>query len=155
MYMNETRQACNFLIWRIRLSIEDILNAVRYVSDKKGRPEAVLVDLSAWEDIVNRLQDQGTEQLDTQQSPDEWEQAMIREEIAYQELHPKLLSQYPGQNVAIFQGRLIDHDSDAAALYRRVRKNFPGKFVLITPVQPTAEEEYTIYSPRLEELYHN
>lgn len=141
------------------MSIEDILNAVRYVSDKQGKPEAVLVDLSAWEVIVNRLQDQETEQLDAQESEsddlDEWEQAMIREEAAYYALHPQLLKQYANQNVAILHGRLVDHDSDATALYRRVRKNFPGKFVLITPVQPTAEEEYTIYSPRLEELYRN
>ncbi|MEW5988681.1 MAG: DUF5678 domain-containing protein [Chloroflexota bacterium] len=84
-----------------------------------------------------------------QTDSDTWDLAMAREEAAYQRLHKKLLDLYAGQYVAIAHEQLVDHDPDGATLYLRVRRQFPGEFVLITPVQPQPEEEYVVYSPRL------
>jgi hypothetical protein len=79
----------------------------------------------------------------------EREIAMAREEAAYQAMHPELVQSYLGQHVAVYEGELVDHDQDGTALYLRVRKKYPGKFVLITPVEKQAEESYVVYSPRL------
>lgn len=77
---------------------------------------------------------------------DEWQQAMAREEIAYRELHPTLYPKYEGQHVAILEGQLIDYDDDSVALYHRIRQKYPGKFVLMTPVQAEAVESYQVIS---------
>lgn len=67
---------------------------------------------------------------------------MVREEIAYRELHPTLYPKYEGQHVAIVEGQLVDYDADSVALYKRIRQKYPGKFVLMTPVRTEAKENY-------------
>ncbi len=47
---------------------------------------------------------------------------MQRETQAFIRMHADLLGKYPGDYVAIYQGKLIDHDHDQLALYQRVRK---------------------------------
>ncbi|MCB8945977.1 MAG: hypothetical protein H6658_19700 [Ardenticatenaceae bacterium] len=79
----------------------------------------------------------------------ERETAVAREEAAFQQLHPKLWQQYPGQYVAIHDGQLVDHDTDQVTLFLRMREQYPDEFVWIAPVQPQAQEEYHIRSPRL------
>src|SRR5688572_12566384 len=57
-------------------------------------------------------------------SPTQPNAAMQREINAYLELHPSLVANYLGQYVAIFQGKLIDHDPDFGVLMRRVESNY-------------------------------
>ena len=75
-----------------------------------------------------------------------------REENAYRAMHAELRGAYPDQYVAIFQGRVIDHDPDQLALLRRVDDRFPDATVLIRQIAPEPEEVYTFRSPRVNEL---
>ncbi len=124
--------------------INELLQEVQYVTDNQGTRQAVLLDLDTWQTLLNHL-----ELVDKHPDDDERQKAMDREESAYQAMHAELYAQYAGQHVAIFQGELVDHDEDGNILYQRVRQKYPGKFVLITPVDPTPEEIYRMLSPRL------
>jgi hypothetical protein len=54
---------------------------------------------------------------------------------AYLTLHPMLKEKYLGQYVAIYQGALIDHDTDHEALYQRIDAQYPNEFVWISQVE--------------------
>lgn len=75
--------------------------------------------------------------------------AMRRELDAYIEMHSYLRAKYQGKFVAIYQGKLIDSDSDIVALTERVTQNYPAATPLITPVKDEPIETFTFYSPRL------
>ena len=75
--------------------------------------------------------------------------AVARERQAYRLLHPQLKAQYLGRYVAIFQGQLIDHDSDPAALATRVKAKHPDKFVFITQVRQEPVRTIVVRSPRI------
>lgn len=64
------------------------------------------------------------------------------EKEAFRRLHPDLKRQYPGEFVAIHNENLIDHDTDRAALLKRIEKQYPDEFVLIRPVQQEPEVVY-------------
>ncbi|HET90013.1 MAG TPA: hypothetical protein ENN99_04620 [Chloroflexi bacterium] len=57
---------------------------------------------------------------------------------------------YLGQYVAVRAGRVIDHDADRVALYRRVRRQSPDTPVLITTAEARRPREFLVLSPRLE-----
>jgi hypothetical protein len=67
----------------------------------------------------------------------------------YASMHAELKASYLGQHVAIYEGRLVDHDPDASALVRRIRQRFGRAHVLITQVEDEPIPEYMIRSPRL------
>jgi len=69
---------------------------------------------------------------------------------AYIALHPLLKEKYFGQYVAIYQGKLIDHDSVHEALYRRIDAQYPDKFVWISLVEEEAIPTLMFRSPRIE-----
>lgn len=75
---------------------------------------------------------------------------MNRNVAAYHALHPQLAKNYLGQYVAIYQGRLVDHDADAIVLLQRVRAKYSGQVVLRRKVEPVAEREITVRHPRIE-----
>lgn len=50
-------------------------------------------------------------------------------------MQDELLAQYPDQHVAIYNGNVVDHDTDAAHLELRVRQRFGPLPVLIAPVK--------------------
>lgn len=77
-------------------------------------------------------------------------QQMQGEMEAFRAMHADLLARYPGQFVAIYQGKLIDHDADQLALFQRVEQRHPNAPVLIKQVLPDPEEVYTFRSPVLE-----
>ncbi len=126
------------------MEVQDLLTNVSYVTDQRGRRQAVMLDLDIWEALLVQLQNNVSSSSVSAAD----HEAMAREEEAYQALHPELLKKYAGQHVAIYQGQLVDHDADAETLYLRVRRAYPDVFVLITPVLATAEEEYVVRSPR-------
>jgi len=76
------------------------------------------------------------------------DEALIRERAAFTTLHPTLLTQYPGEYVAIHNGALVDHDKDGLTLSLRVHQRFPDEFVWIAPLKAQALEEWVVRSPR-------
>jgi len=48
---------------------------------------------------------------------------------------------YPRQAVALYQGEVVDHDADLAALEARVRERFGLLPVLVAPVDPPPPRE--------------
>lgn len=59
-------------------------------------------------------------------------------------------ARYEGEYVAVHNLRLVDHDSDKLALYRRVRERFGQVAVLIMPAE--GPREVVIRSPRIEDV---
>lgn len=98
-------------------------------------------------DIYNHVHDLPDDIVDN--TTDE---AILRERKAYVELHPTLVEKYPGEHVAIYGGRLIDHDKDGLALSQRVYKQYPDEFVWITPIKEQSIEEWVVRSPRFERV---
>jgi len=76
--------------------------------------------------------------------------AMKKEIAVYKALHPELVQKYLGQYVAIYQGKLVDHDADPVTLHQRVIQKYSGKVVLSRKVQKDAEPVLYMRSPRLE-----
>ena len=77
---------------------------------------------------------------------------VARERTTYLALHPLLLEKYPGEQVAIYHGQLVDHDKDGVALSLRIYARFPDEFVWIAPVKSEPLEEWVVRSPRFEAL---
>lgn len=67
---------------------------------------------------------------------------------AFRELHPVLLKRYPNQYVAIYQGKLVDHDANKIALLDRIEMSYPKEFVLVRPIHKEPEREFYFRSPR-------
>lgn len=78
--------------------------------------------------------------------------AVEREMEAYIALHPQLKQHFLGQFVAIFGGKLVDHDADYGALFDRVDAKFPDEFVWLTRVETEPIKTFIFRSPRLELL---
>jgi hypothetical protein len=77
------------------------------------------------------------------------EEAMLREQVAYEQLHPRLRQLYPEQFVAVWQGELVDRDVDVVALLGRVRTAYPNEPVLIRQVTTEPDPVLEVRSPRL------
>lgn len=75
-------------------------------------------------------------------------QEMAQEVEAYKALHPQLVKSYLGKFVALFQGKLIDHDEDVVVLSQRINEKLPDEVVLIRRVEPEAERILNMRSPR-------
>lgn len=75
--------------------------------------------------------------------------AMEREAKAFLRLHPSLKREYLGEYVAIYQGKLVDHDPDLVELIQRRELRYPDEVVLIRQVLEEPEKELVIRSPRL------
>lgn len=73
---------------------------------------------------------------------------MEREIKAFQQLHTSLWAHYPNQYIAIYQGKLVDHDADKLALFERIEEAYPNEFVLMRPVQEQPAREFHFRSPR-------
>ncbi len=67
--------------------------------------------------------------------------------LAYESMHPELRQKYLGQWVAVHNQKLVDHDSERAALYRRVRAKYGRISVLIRQVTDQASEDIWIRTP--------
>lgn len=68
---------------------------------------------------------------------------------AWNSLYPTLKEKYPGQYVAVFQGRVVDVDGDALSLNRRVQTNYPNETVWVSRVEEQPFLEIFTRSPRL------
>lgn len=74
---------------------------------------------------------------------------MLREVNAYEAMHPELVKQFLGQFVAIYQGKLVDHDVDEDSLMKRRQRDYASKVVLVRRVESEASRELVLRSPRL------
>jgi len=74
-----------------------------------------------------------------------------REREAYLRLKPQLLQTYPGQFVAIYQGKVVDVDRDKQALAKRILERYGNEPVYI---QLVAEELRTFEIPSPETEPH-
>jgi hypothetical protein len=81
---------------------------------------------------------------------DEVGERLARETAAYKAMHEELMADHAGHYVAVFNGRLVDFDSDETALLRRIEATYPDDIVLMKRVMPLPEREFWIRSPRLE-----
>ncbi len=52
--------------------------------------------------------------------------------------------------MAVYQGKLVGHDLDREALYRRIDAKYPDEFVWIGPVEEEAIPTLAFRSPRIE-----
>ena len=68
---------------------------------------------------------------------------------AFIKMHSTLVDDYLGQNVAIYQGELVDHDHDVVALLKRVRAQYGSERVLIREVEPESDRILNFPSFRL------
>lgn len=80
----------------------------------------------------------------------ETERKMAQEIEAFQTMHAQLLAQYPNHYVAIYQGQLVDHDTDQLGLFLRIDEQYPNEVVLIRQVLPKVDPVYTIHSTRFD-----
>ena len=80
------------------------------------------------------------------------DEKMRREKACFAAQQPALQQRYPGEFVAIHEGRVIDHDPDLATLHRRVVKVVGAMPVLLKRVDAPVNRELTLRSPRLERL---
>ncbi len=74
---------------------------------------------------------------------------MQKEVEAYKALHPELIGKYFGQYVAVYQGKLVDHDTDALALLKRIRETYPNEVVLRRKVTTSPDPEISVRRPRI------
>lgn len=74
--------------------------------------------------------------------------AQLDAEIAaFEKLHPELRQKHLGEWVAVHEQKLVDHDSDRAALYKRVRAAYGRTAVLIRQVTEQPDNEIWIRTP--------
>lgn len=66
----------------------------------------------------------------------------------YRQMHASLVKDYLGQHVAIYGGKLIDHDADATKLVVRTRKQYGRAPILFVQVESSPVPELTIHSTR-------
>jgi nitrogen regulatory protein PII-like uncharacterized protein len=64
-------------------------------------------------------------------------------------MHARIVEEYEGQYVAVFQDHLIDHDHDLLALARRIERDYSEDAVLITKVVDQVDRVLHFRSPRL------
>lgn len=77
-------------------------------------------------------------------------EAMKKEIAAYEKMHTDLAQKYLGEYVAIYQGKLVDHDPDPVALHQKLTAKYPNKVILSRRVQSDPKPVLQMRSPRLE-----
>lgn len=98
-------------------------------------------------DLVNEVVEQAFVEPEAPAHP---KRAQMQKEVeAYKKLHPELVKSYLGQYVAIFDGQLIDFDSNPETLFMRVNESHPNKIVLQRRVQEEAETTIHFRSPKI------
>lgn len=128
------------MAFRVQVDMtEEVYHRVeRYAHDSEQDIETVIAEL------VER-------NLPTINVPLPADDSSEREINAFRAMHEELKQTYGGEHVAIYQGRLVDHDAELEQLHQRIEAHFPNQFVLIRPVGTTPEREFFFRSPQLME----
>jgi hypothetical protein len=74
---------------------------------------------------------------------------MLEEERTFDAMKERLVADYVGQFVAIFQQEVVDHDCDEQALLARINERYPDDVVLIRQVLEQDEPPFLFRSPHL------
>ena len=98
-------------------------------------------------DIVNEVLTDTFSQPQNEINPAR--QKMLQEVEAYKNMHASLAEKYLGYYVAIYQGELVDYDTDKEALFFRIREKYPHQVVLQRQVLAEADPVLHFRSPRL------
>lgn len=91
-------------------------------ADQVTRQDGISVDDLIADTLRQHLRERRREQIEA-------------EARAFEAIHVQLLSEYRDQFVAIHDGKVVDHDTDKAALYQRVRARYgrtPAHFQQVT-----------------------
>ena len=105
--------------------------------------EAVEKDATQEAKSVNEIVNEAVEQYVRERL-----RVKLDQEIAaYEAMHAELRRKYLGKWVAVHEQKLIDHDDDRAALYRRVRAKFGSLPVLIRQVTAQTSEDIRMRTP--------
>ncbi len=67
-------------------------------------------------------------------------------------MYDELVPTYSGQHIALYQGKVIDHDEDVSRLEKRIRKQMGLLPVLIAPVKSVKRRELKWRGGRFEKL---
>jgi len=79
------------------------------------------------------------------------ERDRIRSETdAFRSMHAELVKKHLGQYVAVYDGKVVDHDQDFPALHRRIRQRFGRRPVLLRRVTTEPDHQLVFRSPRFE-----
>lgn len=78
--------------------------------------------------------------------------AMSHEVKAFEAQFEQLKEQYIGKHIAMFRGKVIDHDEDGDALLSRINRRYPDEQVLMRKVKSELPGEIRVRRPRLEPL---
>ena len=62
-----------------------------------------------------------------------------RDVAVYQHELPRMLTNFPGEFVAILNGQIVGHRPDWKELHASVQERFPNKFVFMERVTPRGE----------------
>jgi predicted DNA-binding protein len=84
------------------------------------------------------------------ENPDD--EKMRSEKAFFATQQPALQRLYPGEFVAIHEGRVIDHDPHLVTLHRRVVQVVGAMPVLLKQVDEPVNREFLLRRPRLERL---
>lgn len=124
---------------------DDMYSQVRHFAEKTNQP----LDTYILEILADTVEKEGTTvEFDSKTPlPDD---PVEREKAAYISMHNELWQKYPGQQVAIHNGELVDHDTDGVALSKRVYQRYPDEFVLIRQVEQEPDRILYFRSPRFE-----
>jgi hypothetical protein len=68
-----------------------------------------------------------------------FEQMVDAEQATFQSKHSELAAKYLGKYIAMYQGEVIDSDTDERALYIRVYRRHPNAVIGIFPVRESPE----------------
>jgi hypothetical protein len=75
--------------------------------------------------------------------------AIEREVEEYARQHTDIYEQYANEYIAMYEGKVIDHDTNELTLFVRIDERLPDMPVLITKVTKRIIEEYAVHSPRI------
>ncbi len=77
---------------------------------------------------------------------------VAREQAAWYAMPSATRAHYHSEYVAVYQGQVVDHDSDQRALYLRVRQRFARAPVAVLRADWDEPPTFVIHSPRLERI---
>ena len=104
-------------------------------ANRVARQDGISVDDLIADAVRQRLKQHRREQFEA-------------EARAFEAMHAQLLSEYRDQFVAIHGGKVIDHDTDKVALYKRVRARYGRTPVYFQQVTDQVLPTFHIRSPR-------
>jgi hypothetical protein len=104
-------------------------------ANEAAQQEGITVDQLVAEALRQRLKQRRHDQFEA-------------EARAFEAMHARLLKEYHGQFVAIYNGQVIDHDPDKGALYKRVRRRLGRTPVYFQQVTEDILPTFHLRSPR-------